>query len=110
MDRVKVDPVSLSTFSASEICLNTRKFGKPGLTDVRDFLTSRPTRMENKVMTQQRPGPKAKPQSEKFVPTMVKMKPRLRAELERLADEENMSLSAYLRFIAERHVQIAKAA
>lgn len=61
-------------------------------------------------MTQRRTGPKAKPKSEKFVPTMVKMKPRLREALENLADAENMSLSAYLRLIAEQHVSYAKAA
>ena len=61
-------------------------------------------------MTQRRTGPKAKPESEKYVPTMVRMKPRLRAELERLADAENMTLSAYLRRVAEQHVNYAKAA
>jgi hypothetical protein len=54
--------------------------------------------------TKRRPGPVPKDKDEKLVPTMVKMEPRLRATLKRLADEQHMTLSAYLRRVYEEHV------
>lgn len=101
---------TIATFASNKFCLNTRKFGKPGLTQLGGFIPSRSAHNERTAMTPRRTGPQAKPKSEKFVPTMVKMEPKLRADLERLADENNMTLSAYLRRLAEQHVQYAQAA
>lgn len=101
---------TIPIFASNKFCLNTRKFGKPGLTQLGGFIPSRSAHNKRTAMTQRRTGPQAKPKSEKFVPTMVKMEPKLRADLERLADENNMTLSAYLRRLAEQHVQYAQAA
>ena len=55
-------------------------------------------------------GRPTKRKGEHMVPTMVKMEPRLREALQRLADKQRMTLSAYLRRVSEEHVCFAEAA
>jgi Ribbon-helix-helix protein, copG family. len=66
-------------------------------------------------MTQQaktnRGGRPSKPDSEKhLVPTMVKLQPKLRQQIESLAKQRRMTLSAYLRQMLEEHVCFEEAA
>lgn len=53
-------------------------------------------------------APKTK--GRKMVPTMVKMEPQLRDSLQRLADEQGMTLSAYLRRVYQEHLCFSEAA
>jgi predicted DNA-binding ribbon-helix-helix protein len=62
------------------------------------------------TQTLQRMTHATKVKGKKMVPTMVKMEPQLRDTLQRLADEQGMTLSAYLRRVYQEHVCFSKAA
>lgn len=84
----------------------------PGLTIGCDYLHSIHLTPSNDMTTQnvQRIQHAPKTKGRKMVPTMVKMEPQLRDSLQRLADEQGMTLSAYLRRVYQEHLCFSEAA
>ncbi|MBJ6984002.1 hypothetical protein [Luteimonas sp. MC1750] len=66
--------------------------------------------MSNEMKTS-KVGRPTKPKDEKhLVPTMVKLQPKLRQQLEVIAKQNRMTLSAYLRLMVEERVCFEQAA